>query len=57
MISVSLHEAFDGKDIAGEGERLAGRTSLECRIRAIVHLVEPIGRVGKFSLWIQSYVL
>ena len=53
MISISLHKSLNSEDIAGICERLARLTSLEGRIRTIIHLVEPIGRVGKLSLEVK----
>ena len=63
MISVSLHESFDVEHIAGEGEVSASGTSLECRVRPIIHLVEPIGWVKELALqkenveWLETQII
>ena len=50
MISVALHEALDLENVAWEVETSAGLAPSEGGVGAVVHLVEPVGRVEKFSL-------
>ena len=50
MISVPLHEALDLENIAREGQPASRLAPPEGRVGAVVHLVEPVGRVEEFPL-------
>ena len=50
MIGIALHEAFDVEDVAGEHQTTSSSTSSKGGIRPIIHLIEPIGGIWKFSL-------
>ena len=50
MVSVGLHEALDVEDAAGEAEAAARPATPEGRVVAVIHLIEPVGRVGELAL-------
>ena len=50
MVRVTLHKPFDIDDIAGVCKGASGDASSEGGISPIVHLAEPVSRIGKSSL-------
>ena len=59
VVGVGLHEALDVEDAAGEVEAATRSASFECRVVPVIHLIEPVGRVGELALkweYLQQHI-
>lgn len=59
VISVGLHEALDVEDVAGEVKAAARPASFERGVVPVIHLIEPVGRVGELALkweYLQQHI-